>query len=261
MAEPFRTGVRLLIMQSLRGCLLIVFAAATTLRADSLSDLKTAVASLRGTASIRATLELQRVEVDRSKKPAQTVSGNAAVDASMDAEGLHVTHTPALLARVAKEQSDRETNSELHAPTAGAVENLGPLPIAEHLDFGRRLFGILNRSEFVSEKRVVFEGHSARLLSLKVKTPTPKTSIGHVEILEDSLTIWIGDDNIPLAATRTERYSGGILFIKGEGSQNSRWTFTRKDDRLVATRTEEKSSSSGFGQNSEETEIVTVIIR
>ena len=179
----------------------------------------------------------------------------------MDADGLHVTHAPALLTRVAKEQSDRQANSDLSTPIARAVGELGPLSVAEHLDFARHLLEILNRSQLVSEKRVVYEGRPARLLSLKVKNPPPKTSIGHVEILEDSLNVWIGDDNVPLAAVRTRRYSGGILFIKGQGSQNSRWTFARKDDRLVATRTEEKSTSSGFGQNEEKTEVVTVIVR
>jgi len=246
-------------MRFAKVCLLAVFA--VPLRADSFADLKAAVAALRGAAPIRATIEMQRVDVDKGKKPPETVTGGAVVDALVDAEGLHVAYAPPLLARVAKEQSDRQANSELHAPTARAVAELGPLPIAERLDFGRRLLGILSRAELVSEKRVVYEGRPARLLALKVKNPPPKTSIGHVEILEDSLNIWIGDDNIPFAAQRTERYTGGILFLKAEIKQANRWTFMRKDDRLVATRSEARNAQSGFGQNNEETEIVTVAIR
>jgi len=246
-------------MRFATGGLLLV--CAMSLRADTFGDMKAAVASLRGTATIQAALEIQRTDIDRGKKPPETVSGGAAVDALVDGNGLHVAYTPALLAQVAKEQAARQANQELHAPTARAVEELGPLPIAERLDFGRILLGMLGRAAVVSEKRVVYDGRAARLLTLKLNTPVPKTSIGHLEILEDSMNLWIGDDNVPMAAQRTERYTGGILFIKAEGSQTSRWAFTRKDDRLVAKRTETKNTSSGFGENRDETEIVTVQVK
>ena len=141
------------------------------------------------------------------------------------------------------------------------MAELGPLPIAERLDFGRILLGMLGRAAVVSEKRLVYEGRPARLLTLKLNTRVPKSPIGHVELLEDSMNVWIGDDNIPLAAQRTERYTGGILFIKAVGTQANRWAFTHKDDRLVATRTETKNTSSGFGENRDETEIVTVQVK
>jgi hypothetical protein len=246
-------------MRFTRGWLVLL--CAVSARADSFGDLKAAVGGLRGAAPIRATIEMQRVDLDKGKKPPETVSGSATVEALVDGEGLHVTYAPALLSKVAKEQADRAANSELHAPVSRAVAELGPLPIAERLDFGRRLIGILNRADLVSEKRLLYEGRPARLLALKIKNPPPKTSIGHVEIVEDSLNVWMGDDNIPLAAQRTERYNGGILFLKVEIKQASRWTFIRKDDHLVATRSEAKSSQNGFGQNSEETEIITVAIR
>ena len=246
-------------MRIVTGGLLLV--CAVSLRADSFGDMKAALASLRGTARIQAELEIKRTDIDRGKKPAETTSGAAAVEALVDGDGLHIAYTPALLARVAREQADRQANNELHAPTARAVAQLGPLAIAEHLDFGRILLGMLGRAAVASEKRVVYDGRSARLLALKLNTPAPKTSIGHLEILEDSMNVWIGDDNVPLAAQRTERYTGGILFLKAEGTQASRWAFARKDDRLVATRTETKNTSSGFGQNQDETEIVTVLLR
>ena len=246
-------------MRFATGGLLLV--CAVSLRADSFADMKAAVSSLRGTASIQAALEIQRTEIDREKKPAQTSAAGAAVDALVDGSGLHISYTPALLTRAAKEQADQQANGELQAPTARAVAELGPLPIAERLDFGRVLLGMLGRAAVVSEKRVVYEGRPARLLALKLNTLVPKTSIGHVELLEDSMNLWIGDDNVPLAAQRMERYSGGILFIKGEGTQANRWVFVRKDDRLVATRTESKSTSSGFGEHQDETETVKVLVK
>jgi len=245
----------------MRTALLVFLAAAGVLRADSFSDLKATIGALHGAAPIRATVQLQKTEVDRGKKPPETVSGTAAVEASVDAEGLHIAYAPALVARVAKEQADRQANSELHAPTASAVAELGPLAIAERLDFGRSLLSILSKSELTSEKRVVLDGRPARLLALKVKNPPPKTSIGHVEILEDSFNVWIGDDNVPVAAQRTERYSGGILFLKMQIAQTSRWSFVKRDDRLVAVRTEEQSRQNGFGQDRDETNVYTVALK
>ena len=246
-------------MRLAKVCLVIL--CAVSARADSLGDLKAAVATLRGTAPIRATVEMHQTEVDRGKKPPETVTGAAAVDANVDAEGLHVAYAPALLARVAKEQAERQANNEAHTPTTRAMAELSPLTIAERLDFGRRLLGILAKAEVTSEKRVVYDGKPARLLAMKVKTPTPKTSVGHVEILEDTLNVWMGDDNLPLAAQRIERYSGGIMFLKMQIAQSTRWNFVRRDDRLVAVRGEEKSSQNGFGQNNEETNVATVMLR
>ena len=51
------------------------------------------------------------------------------------------------------------------------------------------------------------------------------------------------------------------MFLKAEGTQVTRWSFQRKDDRLIATRSEEKSTSSGLGQNQDETEIVTAQVK
>jgi hypothetical protein len=246
-------------MRIAKVCLVVLCAASA--RADSLTDLKAAVGGLRGAAPIRATIEIQRVDLDKGKKPPESVSGGAVVDALVDGDGLHVAYAPALLAKVSKEQADRQANPVAKTPTTYAIGALGPLPIAERLDFGRRLAGLLSRSELVSEKRVVLEGRPARLLALKIKNPPPKTSVGHVEILEDSLNVWVGDDNLPMAAQRTERYTGGILFIKAEIKQANRWTFIRKDDRLVVTRSETKNTQNGFGQNNEETEVVTVAMR
>lgn len=245
----------------MRTAILVLLAAALPLRADSFGDLKATVGGMRGTAPIRAMVELQQMEVDRSKKPAETVSGAAAVEAAVDGEGLHVAYAPALVAKVAREQADRQADSERHAPTVRAVAELGPLAIAERLDFGRTLLGMLTKAELLSEKRVVLDGRPARLLALKVKTQTPKTKIGHVEILEDSLNVWMGDDNVPLAAHRTERWSGGILFLKANVSQTTKWSFARRDDRLVAVRTEEKNNQNGFGEDSDETKVITVAMR
>src|SRR6266550_6011255 len=113
----------------------LLLLAAVSARGDSLADLKSTLSSLKGTSPIRATVELQRTTVDHSKKPPETRSGGAVVEASVDGQGLHVIYATPLLARVAKEQADREANPDRPAPTAQAVEALGPLPISEHLDF------------------------------------------------------------------------------------------------------------------------------
>src|SRR2546430_13145271 len=81
-------------MRSLTACL--AFLCAASLRADSFADLKGAVAALRGTSPIHATVELQQVEVDRSKKPPEAVSGGAVGGAPVHADGLPVVFPPAL---------------------------------------------------------------------------------------------------------------------------------------------------------------------
>jgi hypothetical protein len=96
---------------------------------------------------------------------------------------------------------------------------------------------------------------------LKVTTPKPKTPVGKVEYPEDKLTVWVGEDNLPVGAVRLQKAVGGILFLKGEVTTNEAWTFARKDDRLILLREEHTYNASGLGQHSDGREVISVTLR
>ena len=46
-----------------------------------------------------------------------------------------------------------------------------------------------------------------------------------MKFTEDQMTAWLGEDNIPLAAERTQRGTAGFMFIKGSMTNRSTRTF------------------------------------
>src|SRR5436309_1744977 len=82
----------------------------------------------------------------------------------------------------------------------------------------------------------VREGRAVRIIVLKLtpKLPPEATSIFSVKFTEDQMTVWLGDDNIPVAAERVQRGTAGFMFIKGSMTNRSSWTFAHVGDRLVA---------------------------
>ena len=85
----------------------------------------------------------------------------------------------------------------------------------------------------MSESRAVREGHPVRVIVLKLtpKLPPEATSIFSVKFTEDQMTVWLGDDNLPVAAERIQRGTAGFMFIKGSMMNRSSWTFAHVVDR------------------------------
>lgn len=233
----------------------------TSLFADTLADLKAAVGSLHGTAPCRATVDVQREENEKGKIQNAKTTGSASAEAEIDGGRLQVTYSAGLMAQVAAEDAANDADNSKPAPTVGAIRSIEAMSIAERLHYAGPLLRLLNRSKPLSETRAVWQGRPARQLVLKVTTPPPKTPVGKVEYPEDKLTVWVGEDNLPLAATYSQKVVGGILFIKGEVTASESWTFARKDDRLVVVREERTHNANGLGQHSDGREIITITLR
>ena len=102
-----------------------------------------------------------------------------------------------------------------------------------------------------------------RVVVLKItpKLPPEATSIFSVKFTEDQMTVWLGDDNIPMAAERIQRGTAGFMFIKGSMTNRSSWTFAHVGDRLVVLRDDSAYAGSGFGQRGEGRSVQVVTVR
>jgi hypothetical protein len=115
----------------------------------------------------------------------------------------------------------------------------------------------------VTETRGMRDGKPVRVVILKLtpKLPPEATSIWNVKFAEDRLTLWVGDDNVPVAAERIRRGTAGFMFIKGQMTDRSTWSFIRHNDRLLVTRAESSFAGSGFGQKGEGKDVHVVTVR
>jgi len=77
---------------------------------------------------------------------------------------------------------------------------------------------------------------------------------------EDRITLWVGDDNLPLAAERTQKSTGGVMFLHATYVGHMSYTFGHTADRLILARLEATDSGSGMGQNVDKTSVQTLTL-
>jgi hypothetical protein len=185
------------------------------------------------------------------------------LEVSDDAQGLHVTVPRAVLERAEREAIERQRDPKKTQPTRAAINETQPTDVADALDFAPVFLRMLEIATKVSETRGVREGRSVRILVLKLtpKLSAEATSVWNVKYTEDRMTVWVGDDNIPVAAERMQRGSAGFMFIKGQMMNRQQWTFVHVGDRLVVARDESSFAGSGFGQRGEGKNVETLTVR
>ena len=234
---------------------------ALPLSADTLSDVKAAVGRLSATTPVNATYTVQSNVKSSGKFGNVDAPVSVSAEVSQDPTGLTVRLAQPLLKKASAEMltpgGDTASRSNI-----SAVDNL---QIADALDFRDPLLGMLAMGKVTEEKRVLWSGKQARMLVLKIEEPQRKSAreirLGKVSTEEDRLSVWIGDDLIPLAAERVRRQKGGFLMFKAETATKTSYVFTRAGDRLVMAKREETGGGTVMGQKIDEHTVTTVAIR
>jgi hypothetical protein len=217
---------------------LVLLLLATTASADTLGDLKASVARLAALQPLRATYVHDTSDTANGKKTDRHI----AIEALHDANVVRIEIPRAMIEKDI---------------------NVSPVSVAHALDYSDTFLEMLNRATVQEEKRVTWGGAPARLLVLKMAPPPPKpnsVTFGSVKYSENRMHVWVGADNLPLAAEHVQKASAGFLMVKGESASKRTWQFTHKDDHLVVARYEESNSFSGLGQKGDLHAIDTVTI-
>jgi hypothetical protein len=184
------------------------------------------------------------------------------VEATRSAEGVSVMIPASLLERAAEEV--RAHSGSFKNGVRNDISHVSPLAVAEGLNFAPAFSGILLMGTVKEEHREARNGQAVRRLTLDVHQPMSKNEgieIGEVKTVEDRLTLWIGDDDVPLAAHRTRKLRAGFLFLHGETEESDDWTFSRNGDSLVLARHEHMTSLSGMGQRGSGKTVQTIVVR
>jgi hypothetical protein len=231
-------------------CLFFALAA----RGDTFGELKSAVGRLGARQAVRATFASE-VKVKAAGKFAnEAVARSMSVDVVHDMSGVTITVPQALVEKAGRGSDETAQN---------AIDAIRAMHIVEALDYRGAFLHILNCGTVAEEKRVVFRGKAARLLVLNLKVPLRKgnsISIGSSKVAEDRLSVWVGDDNLPLAAERTRKTSGGFLIFHSDMQERTSITFAQAGDRLILTRLETTSNGSGMSQTFDEHSVQTVTL-
>ena len=217
---------------------LLLFAA-IDVSADTLADVKSAVARLGARKPVRATFTTEAVVKAAGRFANDNTMRKASVEVAQDEGGVTITIPAALIGRAEKQGED-------------LIGSIRTIPIVEALDYRKPLLELLDHATLLEEKRTTLAGRPARLLVLKL-TPPPKKESNSIRIgsvkSEERMSLWVGEDSLPIAAERSEKSSAGFLMFRASGSSLTRYAFAHTSDRLILTREESDDSGSAMGQN------------
>jgi hypothetical protein len=207
--------------------------------ADTLAQVKSAVGRLAARQPVRATFTTEAVVKAAGRFANDNTTRKAFVEVAHDQGGVTIT-IPASLISSAEMQGD------------DLIGSIRTIPIVEALDFRQPMMELLQYATLLEEKRTVLGGRPARLLILKLTAPPKKESnsirIGSVKS-EERMSLWVGEDSLPIAAERSEKTSAGFMMFRASGSSLTKYTFAHTGDRLILAREESEDSGSAMGQN------------
>jgi len=241
---------------------LILFLSITA-RGDVITDMRVAVSQLHAAKPIHVSIDVQNSRKNEGRFANQQFTGTASLDVVEDDAGLHITFPRALLDRAERESREHTADPRKQTPTRAAVNDTEATEIADAVNFAGPFLRLVDSAKKVSESRATRESRPVRVVVLKLtpKLPPEATSIFSVKFTEDQMTVWLGDDNIPVAAERMQRGTAGFMFIKGSMTHRSTWTFAHVGDRLVVLRDDSAYAGSGFGQKGEGRSVQVVTVR
>ena len=228
---------------------LLAMFSSVTVFADTFSDMKTALGRMRGSAALHATWNVEEKNDTNGRFANYKTNYLASVDVTRDAAGLRISFSPLLLNQIAAE--GRGNPDSVKNKGRNAMNNVSPVDIADSLNYADYLLGLLRRGTPVGESRVIFQQKPVRLLVLAMKEETEKEGfhIGEVKYLEDRMMLWIGEDNLPIAAERSQRISAGFLIFRGQSTRHQHWSFIRAGDSFVLGSYDDQTTFSGMGQH------------
>ena len=218
------------------------------LRADALTDLRATLGQMTATTGVHGSFEVTSTENNsEEEKPSE---GKVTVGFEADGSGLRVVYPKAMLSQAAQEARAEATDPEHQTPVRSGATRVRALHLADLLDAATSLNTALINAQLTEAKAATLQGKPVRLLVLKMNPKLSKASSKHVKKIEGTMSVWIGNDGVPLAAEQTVYVKASFMLMSFEQNQKESWTFTRTGDRLVATRYEETQKGDGMGQHS-----------
>jgi len=227
-------------------------------RADALTDLRATLGRLSGTTPIRGSVDVtSTARSDDDNKPRE---GKVTVGFEVNDSGLRILYPRETLMQATTEARGRAVDAERPAPVRNGLRGVQPLGLADLLDAAAALSVALESAQLLEAKQSAWRGKPSRLVVFKMAPKMSKAQSKRVKKLDMKLSVWLGDDGIPLGAEQTLEAKASFLLMSFESSQKESWAFARVGDRLVATRHEENGKSDGLGQHQVErtTHMITV---
>jgi hypothetical protein len=229
---------------------------ATAAHADALTDVRATLSQLAGSAPVRGTFEV--TSTNRSSEEDQPSTGRATVSFETADSGLRLIYPKTLLDQATQEARAEALDGDKQTPVRTGIGRVRPLAVAEMLDAAAALTTELQTAQLLQSKPGVYRGKPARIIVLKLTPAMSKGTAKHMKKLDATLTLYLADDGVPVAAERSVLVKASFLLMSFESDQKQSWAYAKKGDRLVTTQYDETQKSDGLGQHNLSTVTETI---
>jgi hypothetical protein len=240
---------------------LLLCLAASVARADTVGDMRAALARLGGRSAISATYEVQRSRKSEGRFVNDNFTGKVRLELESDSAAFQLVFPQALLATINNEQMIKLRDPKKDTPTLNALWGVSPMSASQALNFAPALVRMIDGAKVVDDHAETVHGAPGHRLVFDLppsKQARGTIEIGSVTIEKDRLTLWLGADGIPVSAEHIRVTKASAFIFKGETQQLEKWTFGKENDRLLPTRYESSGSGSGLGQKGTTSVITTL---
>ena len=235
----------------------LLLVAPLSLRADALTDLRATLAQFAANTPAHGSFEVTSSSTNSDEGHA--FEGKASVGFEVSDAGLRILYPKATLAQTNQEARLEAADPDRQTPARSGMSRVRALELADLLDAGAMLNIDLLNAQLIEAKATSYQAKPGHLIITKLSPKASKGSSKHVKSIDSRLSVWLGDDGVPIAAERNVSVKASFMLMSFEHNQKDNWTFARAGDRLVATHHEQIQKTDGFGQH--DTSRVVQVVR
>jgi hypothetical protein len=218
--------------------------------ANGLDDLRTALSALQGQGNVHGTFDARQFKQETDgKKPAENATASALVEE--DATGLQIRWDRSTLKRAADESNPPKGGKRSEALST-LVGTASALRIGNLVNYAPAFLRALDGAQLKSERTETYQGKPARVLELALVERAPDDE--HVSMKENTHTalVWLGADNVPLAASVTHKRKAKVMvFLSFEQQAKEDFVFSVAANRLVVLKRDEQGTAKGIGSDAQ----------
>ncbi|MGN6186784.1 MAG: hypothetical protein ACTHQM_24370 [Thermoanaerobaculia bacterium] len=221
----------------------VLLVAALPAHALTLDELRRTLASFDGQTPFRVKID----STHRRGEGKEKKDSRGTAIAEDDGTSIRIVHDKKeLRLQLAKPSSDRTDHS---VPAAEAFELM---------NFAPSLLRTLEGATLKKVSPAVLDGNAVTLVEIVPVREKDEDGDKWIKSYSDTLLLWLGPGNVPVAAERTMKMKARIVVIGVEFAKKEKWRFLRAGERLVVAARSLESSGSGLGRS--ETEFKTAMV-
>lgn len=236
-------------------CVLVIgaLACAHGARADGLTDMRAALAQLKGQSPIKAVLDARSWHRMGEGKGADEEQGQATIGLEDAGRGLQVTYGRELAARIDAEQRSRVRDPANKTPTLTTLKDIDIGDILPMMSSSAAILRVADKAAFKGERAEAYNGKPARVLTFELPVESlNERDRKYTKNFDSTVDVWIGADGTPLASRARQVIRGrAFVVISFESLYEEQFVYGVNGDRLLTLRRESKFGASGAGERDE----------